>query len=62
MFTDLGLPGGARACPAGGADRFTPFNARGARYMDDARAWPSVEPTLDYTALGVLLFANRALG
>ncbi len=62
VFTDLGLPGGAHSCPAGGANRFRPFDARGARYMDDARAWPSVEPTLDYTALGVLLFANRALG
>jgi endoglucanase len=62
VFTDLGLPGGARSCPANGSDRYRPFNARGARYMDDARAWPSVEPTLDYTALGVLLFANRALG
>ncbi len=52
VFTDLGLPGGAHSCPAGGANRFRPFDARGARYMDDARAWPSVEPTLDYTALG----------
>ena len=62
VFTDLGLPGGARSCPVGGGNRFRPFDARGARYMDDARAWPSVEPTLDYTALGVIIFANRALG
>ena len=54
VFTDLGLPGGARSCPVGGGNRFRPFDARGARYMDDARAWPSVEPTLDYTALGVM--------
>ncbi len=62
VFTDLGLPGGARSCPADGSDRFAPFNARGARYMDNAVAWPSDEPTLDYTSLGVLLFAGRALG
>ncbi len=62
VFTDLGLPDGGRTCPANGSDRFKPFNARGARYMDDARAWPSDEPTLDYTALGVLLFSNRAFG
>lgn len=50
-FAGMSAPDGARPCHAGRYDRFT---GRGARYVDDVAAWPSVEPTLDATATGVL--------
>jgi endoglucanase len=46
----------------GGDDAFDVFSGRGSRYLDDVRAWPTVEPTLDYTALTILLFARQASG
>jgi hypothetical protein len=53
-FTDLGIPAGARACSVPG---FSAYDGRGFRYMDDVRAWPSVEPADDYTATALLAFA-----
>ena len=54
-LSGLGLPAGARACPADGSDPFRAFSGKGARYRDDARSWPTVEPSLDYTVLTLLL-------
>jgi hypothetical protein len=56
-FTGLGLQDGMRACPSGGGDPFKRFNGKGAQYMDNVIAWPSVEPADDYTVIGVPLFA-----
>ena len=53
-FQDLGVPAGARACSVPG---FATFDGRGVRYLDDVRAWPSVEPADDYTATALLTFA-----
>lgn len=61
-FQDIGVPDGARACPANGADPFRQFTGHGMRYMDDVRAWPSVEPAIDYTAPTILAFARQAAG
>lgn len=61
-FKDLGLPGDPttpNACPSDGMDVFKPFTGKGVRYKDDAGAWMSVEPTLDYTILAVLTFARQ---
>lgn len=58
-FQGLGFQTGMRACPPGGGDAFTVFTARGARYLDNVIAWPSVEPADDYTAPGILLFARQ---
>lgn len=41
---------------------FEDFSGQGARYVDDVRSWPTVEPALDYTALTILLFARLASG
>jgi hypothetical protein len=53
-FSGLGIPDGARLCRVSGFDH---FDGHGARYMDDVRAWPSVEPADDYTATALLAFA-----
>lgn len=58
-FQGLGFQTGMRACPPGGGDAFKVFTARGARYLDNVIAWPSVEPADDYTAPGILLFARQ---
>ena len=50
---------GMRVC---GEDAFDVFSGQGARYMDDVRSWPTVEPALDYTALTILLFARLSSG
>jgi hypothetical protein len=50
---------GMRACPPAGGDVFAPFNGHGAGYMDDAIAWPTVEPADDYVALTLLLYARQ---
>ncbi len=55
----LGLPSGARRCPPGGGNPFAPFDLPGARYLDNVISWPSVEPTDDYTVLGLLVFARQ---
>jgi endoglucanase len=30
------------------------------RFLDDVRAWPSVEPAIDFTSTGTLAFALAA--
>jgi hypothetical protein len=60
-FEDLGIPDGARACPADGSNRFAAFDTADARFLDDVRAWPSVEPALDFTATGELALALTTL-
>jgi endoglucanase len=57
---DLGLPAGARHCPPDGTDPFRAFSGKGARYRDDARSWPTVEPSLDYTVLTLLAFSEQS--
>ncbi len=56
-FEDLGIPDGARACPADGKNPFAPYDRTDARYLDDVRAWPSVEPAIDFTSTALLAFA-----
>jgi hypothetical protein len=56
-FEDIGIPDGARACPVDGRNRFARFDRADARYLDDVRAWPSVEPAIDFTSTGMLAFA-----
>jgi len=73
-FEDLGIPDGARDCPApglgpmgsarsapaqaaDGANRFAPFDRADSRFLDDVRAWPSVEPAIDFTGTAALAFA-----
>lgn len=55
-FEDIGIPDGARACPVDGVNRFAAFDRSDARFLDDVRAWPSVEPAIDFTSTGMLAF------
>ena len=57
-FSGLGLPSGSRRCPQRGGNRFRSFDGRGLRYIDNVRSWPSVEPSIDYTALTLLAFSQ----
>src|SRR4030095_9341934 len=59
-FADLGIPAGARAGPADGRTRSAAFARPDARFLDDVRAWPSVEPAIDFTSTGMLSFALAA--
>jgi hypothetical protein len=59
-FTELGIPDGARACPADGRNPFAPYDRPDARFLDDVRAWPSVEPAIDFTSTALLGFALTA--
>jgi Glycosyl hydrolase family 9/Cellulase N-terminal ig-like domain len=43
-----------RTCPADGIDRYAPFNGRGSQYIDDVRAWQTVEPAIDFSATAAL--------
>ncbi|GAA2624804.1 glycoside hydrolase family 9 protein [Dactylosporangium fulvum] len=61
-FTDIGIPDGARSCPAGGGNRFAAFDRTDARFLDDVRAWPSVEPAIDFTATAALALSLTAAG
>jgi endoglucanase len=61
-FEGIGIPDGARACPVDGRNRFAAFDRADARYLDDVRAWPSVEPAIDFTSTGMLAFALTAAG
>ncbi len=58
-FQGLGLQSGMRKCPPAGGDPFKIFSSKGARYIDNVADWPSVEPSDDYTALGILVFAQQ---
>jgi endoglucanase len=59
-FEDIGIPDGARTCPVDGRNRFAAFDRPDARLLDDVRAWPSVEPAIDFTSTGMLAFALTA--
>ena len=50
-----------RACPAGGGDRFAPFNSA-AVYRDNVESYSTVEPAIDLTATSPLAFALVAAG
>jgi hypothetical protein len=50
------LPG-MRACPTDGDDRYAAFTGQGSRFVDDVRAWYTVEPALDMTAIATLALA-----
>jgi endoglucanase len=56
-FVGLGTVPGMRACSAG---NFGPFNTSTVGYEDNVVSWPSVEPSLDYTAASLLAFALGA--
>jgi endoglucanase len=58
-FDGLGTVTNMRPCPPDGSDPFKVFTGKGARYLDNVVAWPSVEPADDYTALTVLVFAGE---
>lgn len=58
-FQGLGFQSGMRKCPPAGGNPFKPFDGKGARYLDNVIAWPSVEPADDYTALTILVFAQQ---
>jgi hypothetical protein len=60
-FDDLGIPDGAKACPADGKNPFEAFDQTDARFLDDVRAWPSVEPAIDFTATAALALALAAV-
>jgi endoglucanase len=59
-FEDIGIPDGARACPVDGRNRYAAYDRPDARFLDDVRAWPSVEPAIDFTSTGMLAFALAA--
>ncbi len=46
-----------KTCPAGGGDAYEAFSARGSRFVDDVRAWQTVEPAIDFTAAALLAFS-----
>ena len=58
-FEDIGIPDGARACPVDGRNRFAAFDRPDARFLDDVRAWPSVEPAIDFTSTGMLALLGQ---
>ena len=42
-----------------GRNRFTAFDRPDARFLDDVRAWPSVEPATDFTSTGMLALLGQ---
>jgi hypothetical protein len=46
-----------RPCPADGDDRFADLVGHGSRFVDDVRAWQTVEPAIDMTAIATLALA-----
>ncbi len=58
-FSGLGLQDGMNTCPTNGKDVFSPFNGKGAKYIDNVISWPSSEPADDYTVLSALVFAAQ---
>jgi endoglucanase len=57
QFAYLGLFDETRRCPPGGGDAFGAFDGKGARYWDNVRSWPTVEPAIDFVASTPLAFA-----
>jgi endoglucanase len=56
-FQDLGLPEDARRCPPVSENLYGRFDGKGARYWDNVRSWPTVEPAIDFVATTPLAFA-----
>jgi endoglucanase len=52
-FIGLGPVSGMRACSSGS---YGPFNNSVAGYEDNVVSWPSVEPSLDYSAISLFAF------
>lgn len=46
-----------RTCPARGRDAYAAFTGHGARFVDDVRAWQTVEPAIDMTATAMFALA-----
>ncbi len=57
QFAYLGLFEETRRCPPAGGDAFGAFDGKGARYWDNVRSWPTVEPAIDFVATTPLTFA-----
>ena len=47
----------APRCPATSKDRYARFTGHGSRFVDDVRAWQTVEPALDFSAIAALALA-----
>jgi endoglucanase len=56
-----GVVAGMRRCPAGGGDRFAPFDSK-AVFADNVQSYSTVEPAIDLTATSPLAFALQAAG
>lgn len=48
---------GMRACPANGRDAYAAFTGHSTRFVDDVRAWQTVEPAIDRAAIATLAAA-----
>ncbi len=46
-----------RTCPANGRDAHAAFTGHGSRFVDDVRAWQTVEPAIDMAAIATLAVA-----
>jgi endoglucanase len=56
-----GLVSGMRRCPAGGGDRYRPFDSK-AVFIDNVQSYPTVEPAIDLGASLPLALARQAAG
>jgi len=61
-FDGIGVPSGARKCPPNGGNPYSQFTGQGVAYMDNVKAWPSVEPADDYSVTGILWYARKISG
>jgi hypothetical protein len=59
-LTGLGAPDGYRRCPRTGAGPYRPFDSANFRYLDSVVSSDTSEPADDYSALGLLAFAQAA--
>jgi len=57
-FSGLGVPDNTKRCPTRSGDPFKIFSGNGVRYKDDVSAWPSSEPSLDYSVLQIYSYAR----
>ncbi len=48
---------GMRSCPAKRTDAYRAFTGHGSRFVDDVRAWQTVEPAIDMAATATLALA-----